>query len=232
MHIQICKYDDFTGRFFQIDPLWEKYYSWTPYHYSANNPVSYLDPGGTVVDFFWESRSMKGSGDLDLVVNFIPINIGFGITVPYTNITADVTLYRYEPSTNTTTHNISLTGLESNSGIVFEYSSTIDVEFFAESQEIIETKKSTSKAGFSFFGIAEIGGATETTEKTSIIGLESATITSKKSIPLVGKVGWSLNLPGCYLSIEVANKKAPKRLVDFYENILPVKDNTKIEQGK
>jgi RHS repeat-associated protein len=42
----VRKYDDFTGRFFQIDPLWEKYYSHTPYHYSANNPVSFLDPGG------------------------------------------------------------------------------------------------------------------------------------------------------------------------------------------
>jgi RHS repeat-associated protein len=42
----VRKFDDFTGRFFQIDPLWEKYYSWTPYHYSANNPVSFLDPGG------------------------------------------------------------------------------------------------------------------------------------------------------------------------------------------
>jgi len=45
------KYDDFTGRFFQIDPqphawVWEKYYGLTPYHYSANNPVSFLDPGG------------------------------------------------------------------------------------------------------------------------------------------------------------------------------------------
>ena len=42
----IQKYDDFTGRFFQIDPLNEKYYSWTPYHYSANNPVSFLDGNG------------------------------------------------------------------------------------------------------------------------------------------------------------------------------------------
>jgi RHS repeat-associated protein len=37
----VRKYDDFTGRFFQIDPMWEKYYGWMPYHYSANNPVSF-----------------------------------------------------------------------------------------------------------------------------------------------------------------------------------------------
>ena len=42
----VRKYDDLVGRFFQIDPLWEKYYGWTPYQYSANNPVSFLDPEG------------------------------------------------------------------------------------------------------------------------------------------------------------------------------------------
>jgi RHS repeat-associated protein len=47
----VRKYDDFTGRFFQIDPLWEKYYSHTPYHYSANNPVSFLDPGGEYLSY-------------------------------------------------------------------------------------------------------------------------------------------------------------------------------------
>jgi len=42
----VRKYDDFAGRFFKIDPLWEKYYGWTPYHYSANNPISRIDPDG------------------------------------------------------------------------------------------------------------------------------------------------------------------------------------------
>jgi RHS repeat-associated protein len=39
----VRKYDDLVGRFFQIDPLWEKYYEWMPYHYSANNPVSFFN---------------------------------------------------------------------------------------------------------------------------------------------------------------------------------------------
>ncbi len=39
-----CFYN--KGRFASIDPLWEKYYSWTPYHYSLNNPVSFLDSDG------------------------------------------------------------------------------------------------------------------------------------------------------------------------------------------
>ncbi len=40
------KYDEDIGRFTSIDPLWEKYYSWTPYHYCSNNPVMGKDPGG------------------------------------------------------------------------------------------------------------------------------------------------------------------------------------------
>ena len=47
----VRKYDDLVGRFFQIDPMWEKYYGWTPYHYSANNPVSFLDPGGEYLSY-------------------------------------------------------------------------------------------------------------------------------------------------------------------------------------
>jgi RHS repeat-associated protein len=42
----VRKYDEVQGRFTSIDPLWEKYYSWTPYHYCSNNPVMGSDPGG------------------------------------------------------------------------------------------------------------------------------------------------------------------------------------------
>jgi len=42
----VRKYDDFTSRFFQIDPLWEKYYGWTPYQYCRNNPISRIDANG------------------------------------------------------------------------------------------------------------------------------------------------------------------------------------------
>ncbi len=33
-------------RFTTMDPLCEKYYSWSPYAYCANNPVKYIDPDG------------------------------------------------------------------------------------------------------------------------------------------------------------------------------------------
>ncbi len=42
----VRKYEDFSGRFTSPDPLWEKYYGWSPYHYCRNNPVSRVDPNG------------------------------------------------------------------------------------------------------------------------------------------------------------------------------------------
>ncbi|MBX3043274.1 MAG: RHS repeat-associated core domain-containing protein [Ignavibacteriae bacterium] len=35
----VRKYDYETGRFNSIDPLWEKYFGWTPYQYCMNNPI-------------------------------------------------------------------------------------------------------------------------------------------------------------------------------------------------
>lgn len=42
----VRKYDYETGRFNSIDPLWEKYYGWSPYQYCMNNPVINIDPTG------------------------------------------------------------------------------------------------------------------------------------------------------------------------------------------
>jgi len=35
-----------TGRFTTVDPLAEKYYSWSPYHLAGNNPILNIDPFG------------------------------------------------------------------------------------------------------------------------------------------------------------------------------------------
>lgn len=45
----VRKYDSDIGRFTSIDPLWEKYYSWAPYQYAGNNPITFLDENGEKV---------------------------------------------------------------------------------------------------------------------------------------------------------------------------------------
>jgi len=42
----VRKYDSDLGQFTSPDPLWEKYYAWTPYHYCRNNPMSRTDRSG------------------------------------------------------------------------------------------------------------------------------------------------------------------------------------------
>ena len=42
----VRNYDKQTGRFLSVDPLWECFRNYTPYHYSFNNPISFKDPTG------------------------------------------------------------------------------------------------------------------------------------------------------------------------------------------
>lgn len=42
----VRKYEYETGRFLSIDPLWAKYYGWTPYQYSGNDPINRSDING------------------------------------------------------------------------------------------------------------------------------------------------------------------------------------------
>lgn len=39
-------YDSDLARWTTVDPLWEKYHGWSPYNYTLNNPLRFIDPDG------------------------------------------------------------------------------------------------------------------------------------------------------------------------------------------
>ncbi len=89
---------DYNARFYDpalsvwttVDPHAENYYSWSPYHYAANNPIIVIDPTG--MDWYRSpdgSATMwkEGSDDIDEYVNIganYTQNIGGGMSVTYT----------------------------------------------------------------------------------------------------------------------------------------------------
>jgi RHS repeat-associated protein len=61
-------YDPILGRFLTPDPLAEKYYSVSPYAYTLNNPVNYIDPTGMIVedpDEIYKNHKQQISKNLD-----------------------------------------------------------------------------------------------------------------------------------------------------------------------
>lgn len=55
----IRTYDPAIGRFWQVDPFAEEFYSWTPYKFGMDNPVLYGDPNG---DCEWCKEALYATG--------------------------------------------------------------------------------------------------------------------------------------------------------------------------
>ncbi|TGN21646.1 RHS repeat-associated core domain-containing protein [Empedobacter tilapiae] len=53
-------YDPTIGRWFNIDPLAEKYYGITPYSFALNSPILYTDPNGKEIIIAWD-RDEEGN---------------------------------------------------------------------------------------------------------------------------------------------------------------------------
>ena len=49
-------YDASLGRWMNIDPLSEKYYDWSTYTYTLNNPIFFIDPDGMQVDDWYLNK--------------------------------------------------------------------------------------------------------------------------------------------------------------------------------
>jgi RHS repeat-associated protein len=52
-------YDSEVGRFLGVDPLAGMYAGWSPYHYTLDNPILFIDPDGRYIDLGGLSESER-----------------------------------------------------------------------------------------------------------------------------------------------------------------------------
>jgi len=49
-------YDSELGRFYSVDPLHYKFPAWSPYNYTMNNPIIYIDPNGKELIIYYLNK--------------------------------------------------------------------------------------------------------------------------------------------------------------------------------
>jgi len=85
-------YDSELGRWLQVDPLADKYPGWSPYNYTLNNPLKFIDTDGReairaepdITDDKSRNKSLAKINEDNLII------IGFSMVGAYTVIGANV----------------------------------------------------------------------------------------------------------------------------------------------
>jgi RHS repeat-associated protein len=128
-------YDPEIARWTTVDPLAEKYYSWSPYNYVMNSPVRYIDPDGRAPGDVFETVQLaaKDWGDYYNGASILR-GVEFGSTI-YKTIVDGETGYAYSVANEGRADRVTLSQPDNGETVVAdihshgEYLSSSDNDF-------------------------------------------------------------------------------------------------------